>query len=265
MQHWDDELGRSKLEGSGDHEHANQTALLIGHHIARYWFADGIRGVDYLIARPDVIADRIGTFGCSGGGTAAAYLAAMEPRIHVAAAASYLTSFKELLPGNGPQDAEQTLSQLYRRRPGLCGLGGTGSAASLCDCRIRSRLLPDRWRKWTFEEARRIYSLYGMEKQPSADPRPGRTLQSRSGHGSTYGIYHVAFVPRRKTEAKKFQQLRLKNFDKLIVTPTGQVSTSLDCLTVEALARRDATKLMAEYPDDLESRLALAIANEGSG
>ena len=74
IQRWDDELGRSKLEGSGDHEHANQTTLLIGHHIALYWFADGIRGVDYLIARPDVIADRIGTFGCSGGGTAAAYL-----------------------------------------------------------------------------------------------------------------------------------------------------------------------------------------------
>ena len=64
-------------------------------------------GVDYLIARPDVIADRIGTFGCSGGGTAAAYLAAMEPRIRVAAVASYLTSFKELLPGNGPQDQGQ--------------------------------------------------------------------------------------------------------------------------------------------------------------
>ncbi len=110
IQHWDDELGKSKLEGSGDHEHANQTALLIGHHIARYWFADGIRGVDYLIGRPDVIADRIGTFGCSGGGTAAAYLAAMDPRIRVAAAASYITSFKELLPGNGPQDAESSCS-----------------------------------------------------------------------------------------------------------------------------------------------------------
>src|SRR5262249_4372011 len=99
MQHWDDELGKSKLEGSGDHEHANQTTLLIGHHIARYWFADGIRGVDYLVARPDIIADRVGTFGCSGGGTAAAYLAAMDTRIRVTAAASYITSFKELLPG----------------------------------------------------------------------------------------------------------------------------------------------------------------------
>ncbi len=33
----------------------------------------------------------------------------MDSRIAVAAVSSYLTSFRELLPGNGPQDAEQTL------------------------------------------------------------------------------------------------------------------------------------------------------------
>ena len=69
MQHFDPELGTSKVEPSGEHEHANQTALLVGQHIARYWFADGIRSVDYLSSRPDVDAARIGTFGCSGGGT----------------------------------------------------------------------------------------------------------------------------------------------------------------------------------------------------
>jgi dienelactone hydrolase len=109
MQHFDPQLGASKLEGSGDHEHANQSALLVGQHIARYWFADGRRGVDYLSARPDVDAAHIGAFGCSGGGTAAAYLAAMDDRISVAAVASFTTTFEELLPGNGPQDAEQTL------------------------------------------------------------------------------------------------------------------------------------------------------------
>ena len=93
------------LESSGEHEHANQTALLVGQHIARGWFADGIRSVDYLLGRKDVDGSRIGTFGCSGGGTAAAYLAAMDPRVRVAAIASFITSFKALLPGNGPQDA----------------------------------------------------------------------------------------------------------------------------------------------------------------
>ena len=163
MQHWDDELGRSKLEGSGDHEHANQTALLIGHHIARYWFADGIRGVDYLIARADVIADRIGTFGCSGGGTAAAYLAAMEPRIRVAAAASYLTSFKELLPGNGPQDAEQTLPSFIADGLDFADWVELAAPRPYAIVAFEGDFFPIAGAKWTFEEARRIYSLYGME------------------------------------------------------------------------------------------------------
>jgi cephalosporin-C deacetylase-like acetyl esterase len=38
-----------------------------------------------LISRKDVNAARIGAFGCSGGGTATAYLAALDSRIKVAA------------------------------------------------------------------------------------------------------------------------------------------------------------------------------------
>ena len=175
MQHWDDELGRSKLEGSGDHEHANQTALLIGHHIARYWFADGIRGVDYLIARPDVIADRIGTFGCSGGGTAAAYLAAMEPRIRVAAAASYLTSFKELLPGNGPQDAEQTLPSFIADGLDFADWVELAAPRPYAIVAFEKDFFPIAGAKWTFEEAQRIYSLYGMESNL-------RLIHGQGGH-----------------------------------------------------------------------------------
>ena len=67
MQHFYPELGTSKIEPSGEHEHGNQTALLVGQHIARYWFADGVRSVHYLTQRADVDAARIGTFGCSGG------------------------------------------------------------------------------------------------------------------------------------------------------------------------------------------------------
>src|SRR5262249_930753 len=48
-----------------------------------------------------------------------------------------------------------------------------------------------------------------------------------------------------KIDVGKFQQLRHANPDRLTVTPTGQVSTSLNSLTVEAIARRDAAKLMA--------------------
>ena len=248
MQHWDDELGRSKLEGSGDHEHANQTALLIGHHIARYWFADGIRGVDYLIARPDVIADRIGTFGCSGGGTAAAYLAAMEPRIRVAAAASYITSFTELLPGNGPQDAEQTLPGFIAEGLDFADWVELAAPRPYAIVAFEKDFFPIDGAKRTFAEAQRIYSLYGMEKNL-------RLIHGQGGHCNLGPVTDqlMAFLmshlfPSEKIDVQKFQQIRPTHLDRLTVTPTGQVSTSLNSLTVEAIARRDAAKLMANAP-----------------
>jgi cephalosporin-C deacetylase-like acetyl esterase len=242
MQHWDDELGRSKLEGSGDHEHANQTALLIGQHIARYWFADGIRGVDYLIARPDVIADRIGTFGCSGGGTAAAYLAAMDPRIRVAAAASYITSFKDLLPGNGPQDAEQTLPRFIAEGLDFADWVELAAPRPYAIVAFEKDFFPIGGAKWTFEEAQRIYALYGMESNLRLIHGGHCNLGPVTDQLLTFLMSHL--LP-AETAVKKFQQIRLTNFDKLTVTPTGQVSTSLQSLFVEAIARNDAKKLMA--------------------
>jgi cephalosporin-C deacetylase-like acetyl esterase len=245
MQHWDEELGRSKLEGSGDHEHANQTALLIGHHIARYWFADGIRGVDYLIARPDVIADRIGTFGCSGGGTAAAYLAAMEPRIRVAAAASFLTSFKELLPGNGPQDAEQTLPSFIAEGLDFADWVELAAPRPYAIVAFERDFFPIGGAQWTFEEARRIYSLYGAERNLEL-------IHGQGGHCNLGPVtnqlmtFLMAHLFPERAATKPFQRVRPNNFDKLTVTPTGQVTTSLGSPTVEAIARQDATKLMAK-------------------
>jgi hypothetical protein len=49
-----------------------------------------------------------------------------------------------------------------------------------------------------------------------------------------------------ETAVKKFEQIRPKNFDALTATPTGQVTTSINSLTVEAIARHDAKKLMAK-------------------
>ncbi len=71
LQYFDPAQKKSIIGGStGEHGEANVLAMLIGEDIARYFVNDGMRGIDYLIGRPDVDANRIGALGCSGAGTA---------------------------------------------------------------------------------------------------------------------------------------------------------------------------------------------------
>lgn len=49
---------------------------------------NGIRGIDYLISRPEVDADRIGVTGISGGAAVTFWVAAADPRVKAAAAVS---------------------------------------------------------------------------------------------------------------------------------------------------------------------------------
>jgi dienelactone hydrolase len=54
------------------------------------WF--GIRGLDYLVSRPDVDPERIGVTGRSGGGAYSWYIAALDERVKVAAPTAGITT-----------------------------------------------------------------------------------------------------------------------------------------------------------------------------
>jgi dienelactone hydrolase len=84
-------------------------AILTGANTATYRVWDGMRAIDYLQSRDDIIADRIGCTGNSGGGTLTSYLMALDERIVCAAPSCYLTSFDRLLNTIGAQDAEQNI------------------------------------------------------------------------------------------------------------------------------------------------------------
>lgn len=62
---------------------------------------DSLRAVDYLVARPDVDARRIGTLGMSMGSTMAWWLAALDPRVKVCVDICCLTDFHALIRMRG--------------------------------------------------------------------------------------------------------------------------------------------------------------------
>ena len=62
---------------------------------------DSLRAMDYLAARPDVDASRLGTIGMSMGSTMAWWLAALDERVRVTVDICCLTEFEDLLAVQG--------------------------------------------------------------------------------------------------------------------------------------------------------------------
>ncbi|MBX3746603.1 MAG: prolyl oligopeptidase family serine peptidase [Verrucomicrobiae bacterium] len=58
---------------------------------------NGIRGIDYLVSRPDVDPARIGVTGISGGGAATFWIAAADPRVAAAAPVSGMADLESYL------------------------------------------------------------------------------------------------------------------------------------------------------------------------
>ena len=101
--------GKPEFGTTLQHTVAGVGAILTGTNMATYRIYDGMRGLDYLAARPEVDETRLGCTGNSGGGTLTSYIMALDERVACAAPSCYLTTFERLLATIGPQDAEQDI------------------------------------------------------------------------------------------------------------------------------------------------------------
>src|SRR5579864_6075707 len=92
-QFWDAKAKKSRYNLiCAEHAVLGNLAYLAGTNLARWEIWDGLRAFDYLLTRPEVDPERINITGTSGGGFQAIHIAALEPRIKVAAVSCYITS-----------------------------------------------------------------------------------------------------------------------------------------------------------------------------
>ncbi|MDX2267604.1 MAG: acetylxylan esterase [Bryobacter sp.] len=116
LEYFDPGAQASKVgNGVPEHQVAGLQCFLTGRNLADYFVTDGRRALDYLLTRPEIDPARIGVAGNSGGGTQAAYLTAIEPRLRAAVSSCYMTSWQQLWADPGPQDAEQILPGFLAR------------------------------------------------------------------------------------------------------------------------------------------------------
>jgi hypothetical protein len=165
----------------------------------------------------------------------------------VAAVSSFITSFKELLPGSGPQDAEQTLPRFLASRLDFADWVEQAAPRPYAIFAFDQDFFPIAGAKWTAEEARRFYGLYGVEDRLQLIDRPG-------GHcnlGPVMPQLLSFLIKNLKGDAASVPSFALytpKDPDELIVTPSGQLSTSLGGDTVEAITRKEARRSWSKIP-----------------
>lgn len=234
IQMYDEDFGGSKVvRSTTEHTMQGLQTLLVGDALARYTIWDGIRALDYLLTRPEVDPKRIAVTGNSGGGTHTAYLAALDERLHVAAASCYLTSWKRLIETIGPQDAEQCFPGFladeldhgdfvlsFAPKPFLI-LSAIRDFFSIAGARE------------TFREAQRVYERLGASERVAmteADDGHGYTLPRRE---AAYGWF--ARWLQGNGETQKEPHIEQLAEDELWATKTGQVATSLGGETVHSL------------------------------
>jgi dienelactone hydrolase len=184
LQYFDAATKKSKVGGpTGEHSQADLQTAPLGEHVSRYFVWDAMRAIDYLVSRREIDAQKIGAFGCSGGGTVTAYLAALEPRVKAAASACYITAFQELLPSRtGVQEAEQSI-------PGFIAAGfdfpdwiELASPKPYAIVSTTEDMFPFEGARRTFEEAKRWYGLYDAADRIEWITGPG-------GHGALTPVH----------------------------------------------------------------------------
>jgi cephalosporin-C deacetylase-like acetyl esterase len=108
--YWNRERAQSDIGGgTTEHSYAGNQCFLLGFSLAQYMVWDSIRGVDYLLSRPEVDPERIAMAGNSGGGTNTAQTVPVDERIKVAVPCCYITTLAWRRRSWTTGDAEQNL------------------------------------------------------------------------------------------------------------------------------------------------------------
>jgi dienelactone hydrolase len=260
-----DARGKSLTRGgTTEHTLLNAQATLLGTSLPAEQLWDNVRGLDYLLTRPEVDAARVGCLGNSGGATQTAYFLGYDDRVQVAALCSYVAAGERNLTLTGPAD-------------GCVMLPGAGAAGlDLADWPIMFApkpllLLTGRYdfvdqtdMEATYADTHRAYTALGQAEKTDL---------------FTYDDGHGISAPKRAAAVAWFRRwlgasgpLVAEGTDQplpetaLRCTATGQVTTAFqDELTLAATHVAEARRLAAARPAYAPGALAQVVARYAGG
>jgi dienelactone hydrolase len=263
-QFWDPVPGNSHFNlGCGEHAVLGNPLYLLGTSLARFRIWDGMRGLDYLASLPEVDAARIGCVGNSGGGTLTAYIAALDPRVAVAAICCMITTLPRRMANriqaDPDSDPEQDVFGFVSRGLDHAGLLALLTPRPTLLGTARLDFFPIEGARESFAEARRLYEVAGAGeriRRAEADARHGLSLPLRqacyawfdrwlTGKNVPESVDEVAVTPRPARD--------------LLVCREGQVNRTFGSRPLLPLALEEFRRKPRAAPVPLKQLLGLDL------
>jgi dienelactone hydrolase len=147
-------------------------ALMLGQTLIGWRVWDVMRTVDYIEARPDVDASRVGCIGISGGGTATLFASALEPRIRAAMVSGYLNTFRDSV-GSLAHCVDNYVPGIlnWAEMHDIAGL--VAPRALFVESGERDAIFPIASSVESYTQVRRIYDVLGAADRVEQEVFPG--------------------------------------------------------------------------------------------
>ena len=249
--------------GTTEHTLLNAQAALVGRTLPAEELWDNVRGLDYLLTRPEVDAARVGCLGNSGGATQAAYFVGYDERVKVAALCSYVASGERNLTLTGPAD-------------GCVQLPGAGAAGlDVADWPIMFAPKPLLWltgrydfvdqtdMEAAFADVHRAYAALGQPERTAMftyDDGHGISAPKRAAAVAWFRRWLGASGPAVAEDgAPTLPEATLR------CTPTGQVNTSYQQEETLAATHLAVARALAARPAYSPEALAALVQHQFGG
>jgi dienelactone hydrolase len=247
--------------GVREHLQGGNQQYLVGEFFGAWRAWDAIRGIDYLLERPEVDSQHLGVTGNSGGGTMTTWMCGLDERITMAAPGCFVTTFRRNLENELPADTEQCPPKAI-----ALGLDHDDFLAAMAPRPVA--ILAQRYDYFDLRGAQEAYRrLKHLYRQLDAEENV-RLFVGPQGHGFSIHLREEMYRLFCKAAGRPIPQrepdLILEKDEDLWCTPQGQValeeSKPMMAFTAElakTLAQNRGTPSSEELPAAMSELLQL--------
>jgi len=209
---------RCRLGLCPEHNMVGNQQALVGEFFGTWRAWDAIRGLDYLLSRPEVDPTRVGVTGNSGGGTMTTWLCGLEDRLTMAAPGCFVTTLLSNMENELAADVEQIPPRLIEFGLDECDFFIPFAPRPLILLTQERDFFDQRGSREVYRELRRIYRILGAEGNVRIKTGRGTHGYTKELREAMYGFFgRHAGVKAAAAEPR----LTLEREETLYASPSG--------------------------------------------